>query len=173
MARSNYPGSVGAGGMAGPKIRIHAGFVKRQLALFRLTSAAPVCIFSASIARHVGRYPSGQRGQTVNLLADAFGGSNPPLPTISRAPRPSSNGGVFIFCRGRSVANRRFCSRTKTGGNFVAVSQSSRELSQQKFLTSIPIYYNLLSLETFRVGILACTTRRSSFPVLRGNSSVG
>ena len=30
-----------------------------------------------------GRYPSGQRGQTVNLLADAFGGSNPPLPTIS------------------------------------------------------------------------------------------
>ena len=29
-----------------------------------------------------GRYPSGQRGQTVNLLADAFGGSNPPLPTI-------------------------------------------------------------------------------------------
>src|SRR2546430_15391573 len=25
-----------------------------------------------------GRYPSGQRGQTVNLLAYAFGGSNPP-----------------------------------------------------------------------------------------------
>ena len=32
-----------------------------------------------------GRYPSGQRGQTVNLLAHAFGGSNPPLPTISTA----------------------------------------------------------------------------------------
>src|SRR5438034_10276182 len=29
-----------------------------------------------------GRYASGQRGQTVNLLAYAFGGSNPPLPTI-------------------------------------------------------------------------------------------
>ena len=29
-----------------------------------------------------GRYPSGQRGQTVNLLAYAFGGSNPPLPTM-------------------------------------------------------------------------------------------
>lgn len=28
----------------------------------------------------LGRYPSGQRGQTVNLLALAFGGSNPPLP---------------------------------------------------------------------------------------------
>ena len=30
----------------------------------------------------MGRYPSGQRGQTVNLLASAFGGSNPSLPTV-------------------------------------------------------------------------------------------
>src|SRR3989338_4674145 len=30
---------------------------------------------------NLGRYPSGQRGQTVNLLAHAFGGSNPSLPT--------------------------------------------------------------------------------------------
>ena len=38
-----------------------------------------------------GRYPSGQRGQTVNLLAYAFGGSNPPLPTIAAgAARPDS-----------------------------------------------------------------------------------
>ena len=37
-----------------------------------------------------GRYPSGQRGQTVNLLAYAFGGSNPPLPTIvTRAAWPA------------------------------------------------------------------------------------
>ena len=34
-----------------------------------------------SIRLGSGRYPSGQRGQTVNLLAHAFGGSNPPLPT--------------------------------------------------------------------------------------------
>src|SRR5512141_2859779 len=34
-----------------------------------------------------GRYPSGQRGQTVNLLAYAFGGSNPPLPTSPAACR--------------------------------------------------------------------------------------
>ena len=33
-----------------------------------------------------GRYPSGQRGQTVNLLAYAFGGSNPPLPTTVSSP---------------------------------------------------------------------------------------
>ena len=28
----------------------------------------------------LGRFPSGQRGQTVNLLAHAFEGSNPSLP---------------------------------------------------------------------------------------------
>lgn len=28
----------------------------------------------------MGRFPSGQRGQTVNLLAFAFDGSNPSLP---------------------------------------------------------------------------------------------
>ena len=30
----------------------------------------------------MGRYRSGQTGQTVNLLAYAFAGSNPALPTI-------------------------------------------------------------------------------------------
>ncbi len=32
--------------------------------------------------RNMGKYQSGQMGQTVNLLAYAFGGSNPSLPTI-------------------------------------------------------------------------------------------
>jgi hypothetical protein len=32
--------------------------------------------------QELARFPSGQRGQTVNLLAMAFGGSNPPLATI-------------------------------------------------------------------------------------------
>ena len=31
-----------------------------------------------------GKYQSGQMGQTVNLLAYAFGGSNPSLPTTFR-----------------------------------------------------------------------------------------
>ena len=35
--------------------------------------------------RHTGRYQSGQMGQTVNLLAYAFGGSNPSLPTTQTA----------------------------------------------------------------------------------------
>ena len=34
-----------------------------------------------------GSYQSGQMGQTVNLLAYAFGGSNPSLPTM----KPSRN----------------------------------------------------------------------------------
>ena len=33
----------------------------------------------------MGKYQSGQMGQTVNLLAYAFGGSNPSLPTIPSA----------------------------------------------------------------------------------------
>src|SRR5437899_2331596 len=37
-----------------------------------------------------GRYPSGQRGQTVNLLVSAFGGSNPPLPTTC------ARGGLYM-----------------------------------------------------------------------------
>jgi hypothetical protein len=37
-----------------------------------------------------GRYPSGQRGQTVNLLAYAFGGSNPPLPTTDSGGNSSA-----------------------------------------------------------------------------------
>ena len=36
----------------------------------------------AESGEQAGRYPSGQRGQTVNLLTNVFGGSNPPLPTM-------------------------------------------------------------------------------------------
>ncbi len=37
--------------------------------------------------RSKGRYSSGQRGQTVNLLAYAFTGSNPVLPTTKHTSR--------------------------------------------------------------------------------------
>jgi hypothetical protein len=40
-----------------------------------------------------GRYPSGQRGQTVNLLVQAFGGSSPPLPTITGVVRTTETRG--------------------------------------------------------------------------------
>jgi hypothetical protein len=38
-------------------------------------------------------YPSGQRGQTVNLLAYAFGGSNPPPSTSYRSENDFEGGG--------------------------------------------------------------------------------
>ena len=36
----------------------------------------------SEIVIFLGKYQSGQMGQTVNLLAYAFGGSNPSLPTV-------------------------------------------------------------------------------------------
>ena len=62
-----------------------------------------------------GRYPSGQRGQTVNLLAYAFGGSNPPLPTIcsggnssavERQPSKLGVAGSNPVSRSRSASRR-------------------------------------------------------------------
>ena len=43
-------------------------------------------------SQRMGRYPSGQRGQTVNLLAYAYAGSNPALPTTFN-DRESADGG--------------------------------------------------------------------------------
>jgi hypothetical protein len=44
-------------------------------------------------ANDLGGYPSGQRGLTVNQLADAFGGSNPSPPT-----GPAANGYGSHIC---------------------------------------------------------------------------
>jgi hypothetical protein len=57
-----------------------------------------------------GRYPSGQRGQTVNLLAYAFGGSNPPLPTTF------------------DIAAARGARRRGTSGNSSAVERQPSKL---------------------------------------------
>jgi hypothetical protein len=59
--------------------------------------------------RGSGRYPSGQRGQTVNLLANAFGGSNPPLPTI--------RGHAEADIRGNSSAVERQPSKLGVAGS--------------------------------------------------------
>ena len=40
-------------------------------------------IIAAHFERRMGRYPSGQRGQTVNLLAYAYAGSNPASSTTA------------------------------------------------------------------------------------------
>ena len=44
-----------------------------------------------------GKYQSGQMGQTVNLLAYAFGGSNPSLPTPRKKECVIINGDTFFF----------------------------------------------------------------------------
>ena len=47
----------------------------------------------------VGRYPSGQREQTVNLPAYAYVGSNPSRPTKSAVVRlfeVTTNGKIFV-----------------------------------------------------------------------------
>ena len=67
-----------------------------------------------------GRYPSGQRGQTVNLLANAFGGSNPPLPTI-----PWGEGFRTERTRGNSSAVERQPSKLGVAGSN-PVSRSTR-----------------------------------------------
>ncbi len=45
----------------------------------------------------MGKYQSGQMGQTVNLLAYAFGGSNPSLPTNVFAKGYASKHTLFAF----------------------------------------------------------------------------
>ena len=55
----------------------------------------------------MGDFPSGQRGQTVNLLLFSFGGPNPPSPTTQKALAKAS-----AFCNDiRSVPERVICLR--------------------------------------------------------------
>src|SRR5437899_11919230 len=91
-----------------------------------------------------GRYPSGQRGQTVNLLAYAFGGSNPPLPTIvagASSPARTEGGLRKTRLRETRVAVHRVASRLReahavlslrkvplSGGNSSAVERQPSKL---------------------------------------------
>jgi hypothetical protein len=60
-------------------------------------------IIAARFEGRMGRYPSGQRGQTVNLLAYAYAGSNPALPTTFilselKTKAPPQRRGFFFEC---------------------------------------------------------------------------
>ena len=84
-----------------------------------------------------GRCPSGQREQTVNLPAYAFGGSNPSLPTVRECssmvePQPSK---LVMSVRSRSLARdayvaqsvERFLGKEEvTGSNPVVGSPNSK-----------------------------------------------
>ena len=47
--------------------------------------SSPSTSSTSSLLLNMGVFPSGQRGQTVNLLPYGYGGSNPPAPTKQRA----------------------------------------------------------------------------------------
>ena len=54
---------------------------------------------SPRLEPNMGVFPSGQWGQTVNLLLFSFGGSNPPAPTKQEKSEPISDWRrVRIFC---------------------------------------------------------------------------
>jgi hypothetical protein len=89
-----------------------------------------------------GRYPSGQRGQTVNLLAYAFGGSNPPLPTtdsggnssaVERQPSKLGVAGSNPVSRSTVTKSRR-AGRTEGGlsEKRVAALADTRGLSEKR-----------------------------------------
>ena len=100
-----------------------------------------------------GRYPSGQRGQTVNLLAYAFGGSNPPLPTIAtRDAWPAL-----------SVAGLSQEGVAATGGNSSAVE---RQPSKLGVAGSNPVSRSTVSVSRARRGSWVARGRCAG---LRGN----
>src|SRR2546427_12596477 len=84
---------------------------------FQILPPAPAFSMSYQVRpADSGRYPSGQRGQTVNLLAYAFGGSNPPLPTIvAGASRPGSTAGGRRKTRLREARAGLSCEASELG----------------------------------------------------------
>ena len=77
--------------------------------------------FTSSIKRlkilYMGEFPSGQRGQTVNLLLFSFGGPNPPSPTKQKTTQQ----GGFLF--GRNGKRRR---TLPAGQAFVETAEKPR-----------------------------------------------
>ena len=69
----------------------------------------------------MGRFPSGQREQTVNLSPDGFGGSNPPLPTILRL---RFQAGLNYYCGNSSAVERQPSKLDVAGSNPVSRSNS-------------------------------------------------
>ena len=58
--------------------------------IFDCEMAAKSAIYNRQSKIHMGSYPSGQRGLTVNQLSEDFGGSNPSPPTTRECPEPAS-----------------------------------------------------------------------------------
>jgi hypothetical protein len=87
-----------------------------------------------------GRYPSGQRGQTVNLLATAFGGSNPPLPTITvfTTTRRGNSSAVERQPSKLGVAGSNPVSRSRSRWRAHVAQQAERVLGKDEVSGSNP-----------------------------------
>ena len=96
--------------------------------------------------RNKGKYQSGQMGQTVNLLAYAFGGSNPSLPT--KVCGSSSVGRALAFQAGGREFEPRlplsFCCYSSAVEHFLgkeevassSLANSSLFISKRKTFTN-------------------------------------
>ena len=74
----------------------------------------------------MGKYQSGQMGQTVNLLAYAFGGSNPSLPT--KLKRGSFEN--FLFFLSLKLHSQFY--RTMVGAQHIGMNLSIDQLIVQR-----------------------------------------
>ena len=60
----------------------------------------------------MGRFQSGQMGQTVNLLRHRFGGSNPSLPTMKLVILPEEKMQSYLkYCKEKSYKSSVICDK--------------------------------------------------------------
>ena len=97
----------------------------------------------------MGKYQSGQMGQTVNLLAYAFGGSNPSLPTtLKRVCGSSSVDRALAFQAGGRGFEPRFPLNLLTCCNSSVVEHF---LGKEEVLSST-LSYSSASILKSRIG---------------------
>ncbi len=108
---------------------------------------------------NLGVFPSGQWGQTVNLLLFSFGGSNPPAPT----KRSSIRTGCWVFCfvetfsglSGRirtAAALSQKTAQKQPGGLFLAARLATSTLAHQEIQYPNRVLDFLFCRNFFRAG---------------------
>ncbi len=80
-------------------------------------------------------YPSGQRGQTVNLLAYAFGGSNPPPSTIFTLESGSTPPSTSFMQRSQKLRQRP----PRCGSSSMVEPQPSKLMVRVRFPSPAPL----------------------------------
>ena len=94
--------------------------------------------------RKKGKYQSGQMGQTVNLLAYAFGGSNPSLPTLPTQRQPVV--ASVLFCTWPVYFVQSVVNGGREVGGGVASVCAARKHGAKGLLTDSIIYMSLFMI---------------------------